>query len=95
MLQSDETVDEVEILKQQLQDKSDFLASMSHEIRTPMNAIIGLSQVLLDEGDLNSKQLEHIKTISNSSNMLLGLINDILDQLKNKRWQAKLRKNIF
>lgn len=74
--------DEISTLKKQLQDKSDFLASMSHELRTPMNAIIGLSQVLIEGGGLSKKQLENVNTISNSSNMLLGLINDILDYSK-------------
>ena len=69
-------------LENQLQDKSDFLASMSHEIRTPMNAIIALSQILLEEDKLSKKQNEHLHTINNSSQMLLGIINDILDYSK-------------
>ena len=87
--------DEVSSLKQQLKDKSDFLASMSHELRTPMNAIIGLSQVLLDEQELSSKQLDTIKTIHNSSNMLLGLINDILDFSKIGAGKLTLEKIPF
>ena len=86
---------EVDSLKQQLKDKSDFLASMSHELRTPMNAIIGLSQVLLDEQELSSKHLDTIKTIHNSSNMLLGLINDILDFSKIGAGKLTLEKIPF
>jgi len=64
--------------------KSDFLASMSHELRTPLNAVIGFSQVLQEQyfGELNEKQAEYVKDISESGQHLLSLINDILDLSK-------------
>ncbi|WP_430886514.1 PAS domain S-box protein [Fusibacter sp. JL216-2] len=59
--------------------KSAFLAHMSHEIRTPLNAIIGFSQLLLNESELNAKELDQVKTIFDSGEHLLSLINDILE----------------
>jgi signal transduction histidine kinase/CheY-like chemotaxis protein len=59
--------------------KSIFLANMSHEIRTPMNAVLGYTQILLRDSKLSKTQQEHLNTIQNSGNHLLGLINDILD----------------
>lgn len=57
--------------------KSSFLANISHEIRTPLNAIVGFSQLL---GDASAEEREEfIKIISNNSELLLSLVNDVLD----------------
>lgn len=58
--------------------KSAFLANMSHEIRTPLNAIIGLSELLLKNGNLGENR-EPVEDIRSSSNNLLATINDVLD----------------
>ena len=61
--------------------KSAFLATMSHELRTPMNSIIGFTGILLKEyaGPLNEEQKKQLGMVKNSSQHLLGLINDVLD----------------
>ncbi|MFT5661913.1 MAG: signal transduction histidine kinase [Sulfurimonas sp.] len=82
-------------MEQKLKAQSDFFASMSHEIRTPINAIIGMSQILIDDKALEKKQLQNVKTINNSSNMLLGIINDILDYSKIEAGMLKLENIAF
>lgn len=60
--------------------KSVFLANMSHEIRTPLNAIVGFSQLLNSDIELEPEEkAEFIDLISKNSDLLLKLINDILD----------------
>ncbi|MFG0332198.1 MAG: transporter substrate-binding protein, partial [Maioricimonas sp. JB049] len=60
------------------QAKSEFLANMSHEIRTPMNAIIGMAELLLDD-TLTPAQREYTRTVLESAESLLTIINEILD----------------
>lgn len=59
--------------------KSRFLANISHELRTPLNAILGFSQLLLKKRAPYADDYEHIQTIKQCSDHLLGLINGILD----------------
>lgn len=55
-----------------------FMANMSHEIRTPLNAILGFTN-LLQRTNLNAKQTEFVKSISQSGENLLVIVNDVLD----------------
>jgi len=61
------------------QAKSQFLANVSHEIRTPLNAIIGFSELLCYSEKIEVNELQQIKTINESANSLLNIVNDILD----------------
>lgn len=69
--------------------KSEFLANMSHEIRTPMNAIIGFTD-LLQKFDLPAIEKNYVKSIKDSSKLLLTLINDILDLSKVEAGKLKI-----
>ena len=74
--------------------KTLFLANMSHEIRTPMNAILGLTDLLLDI-TTQSKQIEYLEKIQNSSKSLLQILNDILDHSKIEAHKIDILKEEF
>ena len=59
--------------------KTTFLNNMSHDIRTPMNAIIGYTGLAASHIDSKEMVTEYLRKISQSSEHLLSLINDILD----------------
>jgi len=61
---------------------SDYLAVMCHEIGTPLTAIVGLSQILANMECSHQKKKECAEMLSNSSNMLMGLMKNILDSSK-------------
>lgn len=67
-----------EVAERANEAKSLFLATMSHEIRTPINGILGFTRLLLDT-PLTPTQLDYLQTISNSGDILLHIINDVLD----------------
>ncbi|MCL2019000.1 MAG: ATP-binding protein [Oscillospiraceae bacterium] len=57
--------------------KSAFFKAISHEIRTPMNAVIGMSE-LLSESNIADEELNKIRSIRTYSNILLGIVDDLL-----------------
>jgi len=74
--------------------KSVFLANMSHEIRTPLNAIIGMTQILLGS-DIQKDKKKELRTVLESGNLLLSLINDVLDLSKIESGSLELHKEVF
>jgi signal transduction histidine kinase/ActR/RegA family two-component response regulator len=75
--------------------KSRFLAVMSHEIRTPLNGILGMAQMLLMPGQSELERQEFARTILNSGQTLLALLNDILDLSKIEAGKLELVVSVF
>ncbi len=73
-----EAVKSKEIAESSDRAKSLFLANMSHEIRTPMNAILGMTDIILLENDIEPIK-ENVLIIKSACTNLLNIINDILD----------------
>jgi signal transduction histidine kinase len=67
-----------------------FLAQMSHEFRTPLNTVLGYAE-LLQRGSSRVTLQEGVAAIKDSSRHLLGMIDDILDQIRGESGQITLR----
>ena len=67
-----------EVAESATRAKSDFLARMSHEIRTPMNIIAGLAELAL-ETDADSTRLEHLRSIKETAEHIIPILDEILD----------------
>lgn len=74
--------------------KSSFMARMSHEIRIPLNAITGMAY-LLKKTEITLTQAMYIDRISQASNNMLSIINDILDYSKIEAGKAELEITSF
>jgi len=60
--------------------KNLFLSNMSYNIRTPLNSVVGFSQLMAVERDMNEAQrTEYSGIIKENSTILLNLVNDVLD----------------
>lgn len=58
--------------------RSEFIANVSHEVKTPLTAILSAVEILNMQKNLNSQQQKCLKIISEQSNRLNRLIQDIL-----------------
>lgn len=74
--------------------KSSFLSRMSHEIRTPLNAILGFTRLAL-QPDKHNCHNEYLQKISYSSELLLGIVNDVLDMSAIENQKLKLDNSPF
>lgn len=75
-------------------DRERFFASMSHELRTPLNAIQGFSEQI-ETDKLTSDTKEKLGMISNASDHLLKLVNELLDHSKLQANKLKLESEYF
>ena len=71
VIQTEQTVHRTDLAK------DEFVTSISHEIRTPLSGILGVMH-LLKRTTLDRNQERYVDTATNSANMLLAIINDLL-----------------
>lgn len=75
--------------------KAQFLSNMSHEIRTPLNAIIGLTNLMISDKEVDEKMHDNLNAIKYSADHLHSIINDILDFSKIEAGKVTLEKIDF
>ena len=69
---------EAEKAQQSNKLKDAIISTMTHELRTPLNSILGFSQLLQYEDNLNESQKEDISSIIESGEDLLNHIDNIM-----------------
>ena len=74
--------------------KSTFLANMSHEIRTPLNAIVGFSEMLAETELTQDENRQFRNIISQNSDLLLKLINDIIEMAMIEAGELKIKTQL-
>jgi len=76
------------------QAKNNFLAHISRELRTPISSIIGMAELTIED-DLRPEQQGYLKTVLESGNNILVLLNDLLDFARIEAGQVQLRHEPF
>lgn len=76
------------------QMKSRFLAQMSHEIRTPLSSVVGLTD-LLTRTRLDPEQQRLVQGLGSASDLLLGLVSDVLDFSRIEQGRLTLDQTAF
>lgn len=66
-----------ELAEEAARVREQVIATVSHELRTPMNAIVGMSRLLADTA-IDEEQEQYVTAVQEASQLLLGIINDIL-----------------
>jgi two-component system, sensor histidine kinase and response regulator len=62
-----------------------------HDLKAPLNSIIGLPQIMIQEGGTTEKQTEYLNTIEESGYRMLRMINLSLDLFKMERGMYRLQ----
>lgn len=85
-----ELTEALEMAQSAIRAKSTFLSNISHNMRTPMNAIVGFTTLAAAHADNKERVIDYMDKISNSSNQLLFIINDVLDMSHNESGKVNI-----
>ncbi len=60
--------------------KDRFISIISHDLRTPFTSILGFTDLLLSDKDLNEEEkIQYVKFIQESAQSMFSLVNSLLD----------------
>lgn len=80
-----------ERLRKVNETKTQLIQIAVHDLQSPISLITGFSKMLINEGNLNDKQNDFLKTITKASEWMYQLINEImLDiQIEDEEFKVK------
>ena len=78
---------ELQVANEQLKSldrlKDNFMSSVTHELRTPLTSIRAMTELMLDDPNMEEKQrLEFLTIVVSESERLSRLVNQVLDMAK-------------
>lgn len=79
---NDKLNDTNKLLEKANKAKTEFLATTSHEIRTPLNGILGMSQVILQDGSLSEDLRDRLRVVQTAGKSMKAIVDDLLDVAK-------------
>lgn len=74
--------------------QNQVLVNMSHEIRTPVNSILGFADLIADPDISGERKEKYLRYVSNSSQNLLFLIDEILDHSRMEAGEFTVNEGI-
>jgi diguanylate cyclase (GGDEF)-like protein len=79
---ANESEDEIERLEEANRSLAQFIANTSHELRTSLNVVIGYSELLTEDAEVEERwaRLRNLERIIGSSRQMIGLIAEISRQ---------------
>jgi signal transduction histidine kinase len=92
-----QTLSTIKTLREEATSATETKKRIVHDIRGPIGGIIGLSQLIKDQGEENTLEevLEFMNIIHHSASSLLDLANEILTSETNKTTFAESRFNLL
>ena len=90
--QLEEEKQKVEIISQA---KSEFLAKLSHDLRTPLTSILGYSEILSAQKNLQDNQATHLDVIIRNAEFITQLVNNLLELSKLESANLKFDYEVF
>jgi PAS domain S-box-containing protein len=85
---------EIEVSRNTIKFKQNFLASMSHEMRTPLNGIMGVTH-LIQKTQLDKDQQDFVDMLKQSSDNLAMIIDQVLDYASLEAGKIQLNISTF
>jgi hemerythrin-like metal-binding protein len=92
---------EIELIQAKLQaetanvTKAEFLRNMSHEFRTPLNGILGMAQVLLEDGVSEVDRKAYANIILEAGTDLMALYEELISLSKSEEGTLTLESIAF